>query len=167
MHGCKSKTLTRVWRPPMQLSGGSSQMKSTTNRSVCRGSRTPPQRVTSTSDSACKDGLAGGGSCRGGTRRDCGCRWKHFARRPMWTQIWRKKVGPWSKFRAENCKFGGPSFVPRIRAPFLGPRRVRTIKVVGGIRAGNRDHFSAKKCIFGHKFGGQRRRKSEQKENSF
>ena len=72
--GCKSKTVTRVWRPPMQLSGGSSQMKSTRNRSVCRGSRTPPQRVTSTSDSACKDGLAGGGSCRGGTRRDCGCR---------------------------------------------------------------------------------------------
>ena len=151
--------MTRVWRPPMQLSGGSSQMKSTTNRSVCRGSRTPPQRVSSTSDSACKDGLAGGRSSRGGTRRDCGCRWKLFDRRPMLTENWSLKIQPLCKFAPEKCKFCDPSLVPRIRSPFLGPRIMRTIKGEAGIRAASRGRFSAKKPIFGHKFASRRRRK--------
>ena len=133
----ENKILTRVWRPPMQLSGSSSHMKSTTRRSDCRGSRTPPQGVTSTSDSACKDGLAGGGSCRGGTRPDCGCRWKHFDRRPVWIQISSQKPQPLSKFGAEKCEFCDPSLVPRIRSLFLSPPIMRTIKGEGGNRAGN------------------------------
>ena len=131
-------------------------------RDLSGGAGRPPQRVTSTSDSACKDGLAGGGSCRGGTRRVCGCRWKHFDRRPMWTQIWSQKLQPRSKFGAEKCEFCDPSLVPRIRSPFLGPRIMRTIKGEAGIRAADRGRFPAKKPIFGHKFEG-RRRKNEQK----